>query len=127
FAPTTDEALAACAFAAAKKAAQAALMASHFTDLVSAGSANPDIDREPKGRHAASYAREVRTRGRRLASVAVLGVVVLCVQAAPVSAASSTHRIAIDRQGFWLGPLVWSAETSKRAVSLGDFIRVFGP
>jgi hypothetical protein len=68
----------------------------------------------------------VLTRGRRLALVKILGLIVLCAQAAPGSAASGSHRIAIDRQGFWLGPLVWNAQTSNRAVSLGDFIRAFG-
>jgi len=53
-------------------------------------------------------------------------LVVLFAQAASGPAASSTHLIAIDHQGFWLGPLVWNGQTSKRAVTLGDFIRAFG-
>jgi hypothetical protein len=57
----------------------------------------------------------------------VLGLAVLCAQAVPGSAGSSTHLIAIDRQGFLLEPLDWNSQARNRAVTLGDFVRAFGP
>jgi len=62
----------------------------------------------------------------RLPLVAILGLCVLCVGAAPARGNSRLHLIGIDQRGFRLGQLVWNWQAHNRAITLADFTGAFG-